>query len=168
MTAAHCVFTVSTIYIAYVNFTDIFDETYQVEVPIVSALPHPGYDGNFPPLDNDIALLQLEFSVYDIEPVAINNITAIPADNAAVTVFGIGFLEEFKNETEDEVPLVPTVLQVVQLDITPNDVCIAEYEKSLNSLSVDPDLMMCAAAPGKVSRCRCIQFIAVNIRMPKH
>jgi hypothetical protein len=153
MTAAHCLFTGNTtIYIAYVNFTDVNDNTYEIEVPVVGTLGHPGYNAMVFPLDNDIALMQLEFSIYDIEPVAINNITAMPADNEVVTVFGMGFLEDFTDESQGAIPLTPTNLQVVDLEITPSDACIAEYEKSPNGLTIDPDLMLCAAAPGKVSR----------------
>lgn len=149
LTAAHCLFGGNEIYTATVNLTNTLDMNDTIVVRAASARVHPEYS-NFYAFSNDVALLQLRSSIYDVDPVKLNNDSQLPQDGDVVTVFGLGYLAEF-NETIDEVPRLSNLLQVVNLNKVPDDVCVAQYEKSPNLLTVRPAFQMCAARSGKVS-----------------
>jgi hypothetical protein len=107
---------------------------------------NPGYSGDFSEF-NDIALLQLDTRIFEIDPVDLHMDFATPLDNEEVQVFGFGVLEDLIDEWD---PRHPDVLQVVTVKVVSGAACVVQYDDQLN-LPVDPEIQLCAAAPGKVS-----------------
>lgn len=87
--------------------------------------------------------MELRHTVRSITPVQLNSNPSVPSTSDEVHVFGFG-TTSFGGSSSSE-------LLVADLDVTSNSQCVAEYAAPGITGDVDPDIMLCAAAPGKDS-----------------
>ena len=141
MTAGHCFLegTVDTITVR-VNNTSANETGYDYIREVEFYERHPQFDELT--YNNDVTILLLTEAVSEVSPLALNGDAGVPADGQDLELIGMGLLEE--NGT------LPEFLQMTTIQSTPILACVEAYSDTGDGpVSIDANLQLCAAAPGK-------------------
>jgi secreted trypsin-like serine protease len=141
LTAAHCSKWFSSIHVDRHDFGDTSD-IYQIFEPIQTVF-HP--DFNVDTFRYDFAVVQLNGSVENVEPVHLNDDESVPVMGYSMAVIGWGAIDYSSKSN----PVFPDVLQRGTVLSVPNAIC---EETTINGRSLYRDEifpeMMCALSPG--------------------
>jgi secreted trypsin-like serine protease len=141
LTAAHCSGWFSSIHVDRHDFGDTVD-SYQIFEPIQTVL-HP--DFNVDTFRYDFAVVQLNGSVQNVEPVHLNDDENVPGMAYPMAVIGWGAVDYSTKAS----PVFPDVLQWGTVRSVPNTICEETTigGRSLYQDEIFPE-MMCALNPG--------------------
>jgi secreted trypsin-like serine protease len=141
LTAAHCSRWFSSIHVDRHDFSDTTD-SYQIFEPIQTVF-HP--DFNVDTFRYDFAVVQLNGSVQNVEPVHLNDDENVPERGYPMAVIGWGAVDYSTKVS----PVFPDVLQRGTVRSVPNTICEETTigGRSLYQDEIFPE-MMCALSPG--------------------
>lgn len=141
LTAAHCLKWFSSIHVDRHDFSDTSD-SYQIFEPI-QTLAHPDFDVDT--FRYDFAVVQLNGSVENVEPVRLNDNESVPEMSYPMTVIGWGAVD-YSTESSS---IFPDVLQRGTVRYIPSPICEETTigGRSLYRDEIFPE-MMCALSSG--------------------